>query len=308
MTELELIEILKSLKRAQGAGARSGQQAPHKPLLLLALLAMVERGEERNSFGFKAVKTEFDKLWAKYGWTGRGTKAAYPFWYLRSDGLWQLRDENGTLPAGGAPPPDGAFDTRGIEGRFTRDAWELLGDQTARRAAIDLLVQSYFPSRVQDELRGDLGLDWSPEPAGEQPPAAARKGRNPAEQNRFREALRDAYEGRCAVCGFGPRDARAPSAIEAAHIWPVEYGGPTEPENGVAMCPIHHWALDSGALTFEDSGRILVSAKVKDGETIDQYLRRYAGQQVRAPLRCYPSPSPKWIKLHRENRFLRPEL
>ena len=39
MTEAELVKTLKNLKRAQGAGSRSGQQAPHKPLLLLVLLS-----------------------------------------------------------------------------------------------------------------------------------------------------------------------------------------------------------------------------------------------------------------------------
>lgn len=309
MNERELLKILGSLRRAKGVGARAGQQAPHKPLMLLTLLASVERGEGRNRFQFKATKEEFDRLWLKYGWTTRSaTKASYPFWYLRSDSLWQLRDKNGSLPTGGPPPTDADLRARSVEGSFTREAWDLLGDQVVRRAAIDLLVQSYFPARVQDELRGDLGLDWTPEQTDDTLPARVRKGRNPAEQARFRDELRDAYEGRCAVCGFGPRDARAPSAIEAAHIWPVEYGGPTVLENGLAMCPIHHWALDSGSLTFEDSGRILVSAKVKDGEIIEEYLRRYAGRQVRAPLRAYPAPAAEWIKLHRDNRFLRPQL
>lgn len=74
--------------------------------------------------------------------------------------------------------------------------------------------------------------------------------RNP----QFREAVREAYENRCAVCNVQLE------LIEAAHI--VPHGHPqgldTVP-NGVALCALHHRSLDTGLIYLNSNFNILIN-------------------------------------------------
>jgi putative restriction endonuclease len=305
MNESDLFDLLANLRRARGQGPRADSQAPHKPLLLLVLLKKLEDAAP-NEFTFAELKDPFQKLWKKYGWTTPG-KAAYPFWYLTNDdGLWAIKSDAGAVrTTGHAPPADGMMVKGGFRGSFQRPAIALLGRRDVRRRAIDLIVERYFRESVRDELRQDLDLAWEPDLAAEEEVLTSKRtGRDPAAQSRFRAELMLAYEGRCSVCGFGPRDARPPSAVAAAHIWPWEEGGPTEPENGVALCPVHHWALDACVLAFTDDLRVLVSARVSDGPTLDAFVRSYSGTPLRPPQRGFPRPDVKFVRLQRERLFL----
>lgn len=305
MNEKDLFDLLANLGRARGQGARADSEAPHKPLLLLVLLARLDEGAA-NRFPYSEIEQPFRALWQKYGWTNP-TRAAYPFWYLTNDGgLWELQASREVVEtAGRAPPAKSALVGNRTTGAFRPDAIALLGRRAVRRRAIDLIIERYFRESVRDELRQDLGLSWEPDTAAERceaPPSGVR--RSPAEQSRFRDELMLAYEKRCAVCGFGPRDARPPSGVEAAHLWPWEQGGPTVAENGLALCPIHHWALDAGVLAFTDELHILVSAKVTDGEMLQRYVRSYSGKRLRRPLPGFALPAPRYVRMQRERLFL----
>jgi putative restriction endonuclease len=302
MNEDRLLEQLENLKRAPGRGGASGLKAPHKPLLLLIALSAIERDRAAgNRFSYLDIKGRFDELWKKYGWNSE-TTAKYPFWHLVSEGLWLLKDRSGIFRTRGLQiPPERRLAE--LNGAFSDNAWALLTQPEVRRRAIDFLVQRYFPESTHSELRMDLGLTWDPG-MGTPSKVVTRKGRNPADQARFRGQVMFAYEERCAVCGFRPLNARAPSAIQAAHIWPWEHGGPYEVPNGLALCPIHHWALDAGAMAFEDDGTILVSGRVNDGPTLSTFLRAYARLKLRDPLKPDHRPHPKFLKLRRDQLFL----
>jgi len=301
-----LFRELSELRRAPGRGGDAGARAPHKPLLLLALLSELERRPEHgNRFPFAEAKSAFDALWPRFGWL-TATKAAYPFWHLASSPLWVLVGDEGPVDVrGSARLSDVMLSKKVRHGSFSDEAWRLLSEPAVRREAADLLIAHYFPESVHAELRLSLGL----------PPAGAREAvrgsaspgsrrRSAAEQSRFREVVLLAYEGRCAVCGFRPQNARAPSAIQAAHVWPFEYGGPFDVENGLALCPMHHWALDSGTIGISGERRILVSSLVFDGPVLDSVLRAYSGRELRSPQPPHSPVGSKWADLHRANMFL----
>lgn len=70
----------------------------------------------------------------------------------------------------------------------------------------------------------------------------------------FRNRVLTAYGQRCAVCGIQLR------LIEAAHILPVVVDNSTdETTNGIALCALHHRALDSNLLSFDERYEVEVS-------------------------------------------------
>lgn len=67
----------------------------------------------------------------------------------------------------------------------------------------------------------------------------------------FRQAVIQAYDHRCAVCGF---TLSSPDNIawevQAAHIVPNGFLGRDDVWNGIALCHLHHWCFDVGWFTL----------------------------------------------------------
>ncbi len=92
----------------------------------------------------------------------------------------------------------------------------------------------------------------------------------------FRRAVLQAYEERCAVTGWKLINGGGRAEAEAAHIKPVEHGGPDSIQNGIALSGTAHWMFDRGLIGFSDELDILVSRQVNDRpsvEAIDQQDR-----------------------------------
>ena len=70
----------------------------------------------------------------------------------------------------------------------------------------------------------------------------------------FRQRVLGAYEHRCAACGVQLK------LIDAAHIVPVADPTSTdETTNGIALCKIHHAAMDRKLISFDEKYKIEIS-------------------------------------------------
>ena len=128
----------------------------------------------------------------------------------------------------------------------------------------------------------------------------------------FRQAVKEAYNFKCAVCGM---KIYAPDSlqweVEAAHIVPHHANGKDDIWNGIALCRLHHWAFDVGWFTLEDNFKILASGKI---ECLPAELGKlgsydFLGQLVKEnfmislPEEKETHPHPNAIRWHRENIF-----
>lgn len=79
----------------------------------------------------------------------------------------------------------------------------------------------------------------------------------------FRQAVVEAYECKCAVCGL---KIQSPDSllweVEAAHIVPHRALGRDDIFNGIALCHLHHWAFDVGWFTLSDDYKIQASTRL----------------------------------------------
>ncbi|MBK7048066.1 MAG: hypothetical protein IPH48_16490 [bacterium] len=71
--------------------SRKGERAPHKPLLLLLVLARCARGEGRE-VAYREIDQPLFDLLREFGPSRKSTHPEYPFWHLQSDGIWVVRD------------------------------------------------------------------------------------------------------------------------------------------------------------------------------------------------------------------------
>jgi putative restriction endonuclease len=128
----------------------------------------------------------------------------------------------------------------------------------------------------------------------------------------FRQAVIEAYDCKCAVCGL---KVKSPDSltweVEAAHIVPNRALGRDDLWNGIALCRFHHWALDVGWFTLLENYRIQASSEIQRlssqfGRMGDyEILRSLANENARVflPARNEIRPDRNAILWHRENVF-----
>lgn len=117
--------------------------------------------------------------------------------------------------------------------------------------------------------------------------------------HRFRHAVLNAYDKRCAITGWQFVNGGGRAEAEAAHIKPVEFAGPDSIPNGIAMSGTVHWMLDRGLISVDDNDQILISRKVNDVDRIQRILNP-TGKIIR-PQRAEHQPHPAYLNWHRQH-------
>jgi len=123
----------------------------------------------------------------------------------------------------------------------------------------------------------------------------------PFRDRAYRRAVLRAYDGRCAVTGWKLVNGGGRLEAEAAHIRPVERGGPDSVRNGLALSGTAHWMFDRGLIGLSDDLEILISRQVNDRPSVEAIVNRSGKALV--PSRESERPHPVFLSWHRENCF-----
>lgn len=233
----------------------NGDRAPHKPLLvLLALQQLAETGS--SDLAWSQTADRLADLIAEFGptsTTGRAQSAAYPFTRLQSDGVWRLSDD---VPFDLVTPlKDGDVHGR-LDSAIER---ELQSDPELLARTVRGIVDAQFPSTIAPDVLVAVGFDPDllDTNAALRPEAVRRRSAQ------WRRAIMEAWDGACAFCGFDGTLGGAPVGLEAAHVRWFNFGGPDEPDNGLALCALHHKLFDRGALGLSPEHHVLVSSSFR---------------------------------------------
>lgn len=114
----------------------------------------------------------------------------------------------------------------------------------------------------------------------------------------FRQAVIEAYDFKCAVCGLKLCTPDFTSwEVEAAHIVPHGFMGKDDIWNGLALCRLHHWAFDAGWFTLTHDLKTEVSVRIND---LPNHFGTMHGHPVFQELAANKSPIflPKNSELH----------
>ena len=117
----------------------------------------------------------------------------------------------------------------------------------------------------------------------------------------FRRRVVEAYDARCAVTGLKLINGGGRAEVEAAHIRPVERGGPDIVTNGIALSGTVHWMFDRGLIGLGDDLEILVSRQANDPDSIRSLINQ-TGFAI-PPQRPLERPHPAFLAWHREHCF-----
>ena len=94
-TNASYVEIFRNLS----TGVQNGKKLPHKAVLLLSILTLIENGTitENKIHLNKTIANTFASTWGEYLHNTKTPSVWIPFWYMKSEPFWHfkaLADEN----------------------------------------------------------------------------------------------------------------------------------------------------------------------------------------------------------------------
>jgi putative restriction endonuclease len=281
-------------------------RAPHKPLLLLCVMDMVEEGVLITPWLCYSPELffRFQDYWeVVYERQNNKPDMRLPFHALggERDQIWERYTEDGA--------PSRSRETTRLC-RIDEMLWGCLQDASFRREARLRLIITYFTAEEQISLCERLKLT---EPSTAEIAAVKEntatykmrlvKGRD----GRFRTTVLLNYKFTCALTGYSLNTDKE-NIVEAAHIHQHSISGNDDPRNGLALTPDAHWMFDRGLWTAEPrNGKFIVLVALDSFNEASQYnrsLRDYHEKPLFISESANIIPHPKHFEWHRKYRFL----
>lgn len=280
--------------------------APHKPLLLLAIIDMIDEGKLTAPWISYSPELffRFSCYWQiVYDRQRNRPEMRLPFHALggHRDRIWErfTEDQN----------PSRSKETTRLC-HMDASLWDALQDPVFRRAARIQLVAVYFEAAEQIALCVRLKI---PEPttgavaAIKRDAAEYKKNLTKGRSARFRSDVLIGYQFTCALTGYRINTG-GEYLVEAAHIHRHSESGDNDPRNGLALTPDAHWMFDRGLWTVDyQDGAYLVRiavGKFQEESPIGRSLMQHNGGRLILPGTQTLRPDPKRLIWHRISVFV----
>jgi putative restriction endonuclease len=246
-----------------------GNIAPHKPILLLAVIELIEQNQIRDNqihLTPELIAT-FLKYWTSLVTTDHRSNISLPFFHLKGDRFWHLIAHAGYEGSVSALNPSlPSLRSAVSHASLDPELFELLLDASSRLQLASILLQTWFPNQsvdlrtlyavdefrtVQAKLREKGGVVYNSEEVRDEEKIFVRNAA-------FRKIVISLYQQRCTLCGLRIIDRDGQNIVDGAHIKPFSEFRDDRFDNGLALCKNHHWAFDRGWFSISDDYRVLI--------------------------------------------------
>jgi putative restriction endonuclease len=304
--------ILKQLTSLRRGNTDYGL-APHKPILLLAVIESFEEGEiEQNWIEITgALLTRFYDLWKLLVKTRNTPNFSLPFYHLRNEkgGFWNLIEYPGKslpLTKSKSIKSFSALKDYVLAAKLSDEFYYSIVDSASRKILQQAILKSYFPDqslnkiettiRYSAEIEAQILYDPSENYARKVVQQFKEETLEAIEEERilrshiFRKAVLHVYDKQCAISGLKIESSKQTILVDACHIVPFAKTYDDTIHNGIALSPTFHRAFDSGLIAISENYKILVHSQLKDFNP-SAGLRQYEQKPILLPKdeKFYPS-------------------
>lgn len=308
MRSSNLSYYVKKLTRLKQGITKYGK-APHKPVLLISLIELIERGEvSRNVFELNAtLVAEFKDNWTLLVSSGNTCDFSLPFYHLQNDGVWHVYlKSGGTLKA----HVRSIFTLQTMVSYAALDGqlFALLLDGESRAILLNALLDKYFATAkahfLQAKRGGNQWLQYVKQQVlleGQQAPAMTEDDDVKFVRSYvFKQEVPRIYNNTCCISGMKVIPLGNYSMIDACHIVPFSETHDDTIINGLALCPNLHRAFDRHLLSIDENYRVIVSKNFEEQEAHPYSLRGLQGTKILLPDNPHFWPSQEKLQMHRE--------
>lgn len=296
----EILEKFQNLGRYKG-------KAPHKPLLVLALLDWIEalKLEENNIPLDDGLFERVDYYWVELHGSKSPKGIRYPILYLKNDNLgWKVSTKDGLLSK-----ETGKRDLKkqGATGHFSEEVWSFLQKQEHRDLVRLAIMETYFPEKQavifpshKPYSLESYELEFFEEPMAKyQSKMVYQSGF--VRSSLFKIRLLGLYKNTCAMSRMHVDPPR--SILQACHIEPHALAGNDRVTNGIVLCANLHAAFDYGYVGISKDYHIMVNHKLFEESASDYSLQQLEGKKLWLPEEERFWPGQEGLGWHRRMFF-----
>lgn len=307
------IQEFKSLRISRAHG-----NAPHQPVLLLAIIEQIEQGQitENKIYPSPGLMETFVKYWTKV--TEGKPNLALPFFHLakRKPPFWYHKANPGyekalevvnqikTVTRLRKIVAYASFDDKLFDLLMKLEDREVLRQTLIDTYLVDFkqeILSLIFEEQQIDEYSQNLlqyvEHDFSIELA--EPLEKEKRIRQPG----FRRAIMRIYDYTCVVCQLQVLTLDGKSITEAAHIIPHRTSKNDDVRNGLSLCRLHHWAFDEYLISIDEFYKVIVSDLMSEKGPTEWKLSTLKGKEILLPEREELYPAQEALAWHR-NKLL----
>ncbi len=314
------LKLFSSLSRAPGAvwTEATKRKAPHKPLLLLAVLDLVHRGVITTPFidvtaDLVELNELFNLYWRRVVPLGQTSSIAFPFSRLAREPFWEL------VPLPGKAITDAIINNTSsvsylrkyaLGAKLDDGLFRVMQSGEGREALREALFLSCFSEEAAAQLREQSVINRE---AFDYSRVLEKQAHLPlvkeiVEADNYRPAVRDqafskvvttAYDHRCSLCGIRIVTPDGHTVVEAAHIVPWSRSKNDDIRNGMALCRLCHWGFDEGMLGVSDSYTVITSRSIGIDPNFPGLLLTLSGRVIIPPVDPDKSPAREYLAEHR---------
>lgn len=302
--------------------------APHKPILLLAIIHEYEFGRisDNRIFITPELTYSFSILWNQLVTTGHDQLFALPFYHLTGEKgqWWQLVPNVGCeiwIENAGSMRSFGNLSAAVAYAEIDPTLAALLVNRDSREVLKRALLSAYFPNKqlqdIENQEQGYLGNlrneVYEPSETYKTELRNLKKRLDPETYqielyNRgtiFRREVVKTYDETCCISGLRVAALFTITMVDACHIVPFAKSFDNSLINGISLCPNLHRAFDRGLLSVNDRYEVILSESFKENLQSEYSFSKIEGKAISLPNDKDFWPSLANFEWHRKNVFKR---
>ncbi len=298
-----MMEFLEKYSRLFGTLKRAYQNggAPHKPILLLAILKSVESKviTSNRIYITPELIMNFRELWSKLVTTKHQMNFALPFFHMQSEPFWRIITKPGAfvpLTSSHSIKSLGSLNENIQYAEIDKELWDLMLNAQTNLTLTKLLLSTYFSESSNVTLEyGELHEIEHQIMHDDQYTYKARildiESNYNNEQGQeilyircgiFKREIPKIYNYTCAISKMRIATSSNAQLVDACHIVPFSVSKNDTITNGISLCPNLHRAFDRGLITIDSSYRVKVSPKLTEDDS-PYSIKQFEGQEIVLP-------------------------
>jgi len=312
------LHLLLKLRRDSKSGG-----APHKPILLLAILELVRKGEIINNRIeiTPELVLEFKSIWSKLVVTQHSPNFALPFFHMKIEAFWRLVTKAGMIipmTSSNSIKSLSALKESIAFAELNKDLYTLMLDAASRTILIEALLERYFPeTKVLFTSKGyNLFSDLEHQMVAEDAAVYQKRIQELKETlNKdefeeeifirggvFKREIPKIYGYHCAISGMRVEALSNAQMVDACHIKPFALSRDDTISNGISLSPNLHRAFDRGLLTITADFIIRISPTIAESDSPFS-LKQFEGKTIQLPENVRHFPSTENLSWHNKEAY-----
>jgi putative restriction endonuclease len=271
---------------------RGEQRAPHKPLYLLLLLALLQQKAPRL-VKFVEIRAKLNEALRLFAPRVASVNSHYPFWRLQNDNLSEVvhRGELKIRQSNDDPTVSSLIASEAMGGLMKEDFELLIENVDLQSLVTHKILDAHFPQVIHCDIVNYFGLRLNTPHRDDD-----------YSYSEFASSVISAYKERCAISRLSIAYRGRPVGLDATHIcWP-QIGGNDAVSNGIAMTSLHSRLFNLGMFTISTNFEIQISKEGHFSES-GKALGLVNGRQIHVPRDRTKQPNIDAIRWHNKLVF-----